>query len=407
MMNEQMDEHGTQQRIPITILTGFLGSGKTTILNHLITSNDMTGVALLINEFGQIGIDHHLIESADETTMLLDSGCICCTIQGGVVDALKRLLDRVIKREIPPITRILIETTGLADPVPVVQTIMQQPFVASRFVCDGVVTVVEATLHPQDIEQFPEAIQQISSADKVLISKVDLADTNTLQEIKQYIDYLNPNIPVMEVCQGNIHLSDFLAKGIYAQKTKKQLGQWLPKQHISALNSGTNISNSVVLQKSKTRHQSQVGTISFTFKDALPWLQFTVNMGKILARLDKRLLRCKGILNVAGEIKPVVIHAVRGEAFPAIQLNECLTVDDGKSASGRLVFIVYQLQTQDIAFIQEHLKSLGTVNHAFKQIKIHPFLPTRSWLKQCINWTTPLIEHDAWLIHPKHLKQRV
>ncbi|OJK06513.1 hypothetical protein BRY75_13535 [Acinetobacter baumannii] len=402
-----MDEHGTQQRIPITILTGFLGSGKTTILNHLITSNDMTGVALLINEFGQIGIDHHLIESADETTMLLDSGCICCTIQGGVVDALKRLLDRVIKREIPRITRILIETTGLADPVPVVQTIMQQPFVASRFVCDGVVTVVEATLHPQDIEQFPEAIQQISSADKVLISKVDLADTNTLQEIKQYIDYLNPNIPVMEVCQGNIHLSDFLAKGIYAQKTKKQLGQWLPKQHISALNSGTNISNSVVLQKSKTRHQSQVGTISFTFKDALPWLQFTVNMGKILARLDKRLLRCKGILNVAGEIKPVVIHAVRGEAFPAIQLNECLTVDDGKSASGRLVFIVHQLQTQDIAFIQEHLKSLGTVNHAFKQIKIHPFLPTRSWLKQCINWTTPLIEHDAWLIHPKHLKQRV
>lgn len=401
-MIEKMADHHTSQKIPVTILTGFLGSGKTTILNHLLTVHDMTGVALLINEFGQIGIDHHLIESSDETTMLLDSGCICCTIQGGVVDALKRLLDRAIKREIPPITRILIETTGLADPAPVVQTIMQEPFVAARFICDGVVTVVEATLQLHDIEQFQEIVQQISSADKVLISKVDLCNKQSVARVKQFIQGYNPDAPMLEVQQGQVSLSDFLAGGIYDRKSTAQIEQWMAYQ---PLNKIANPAKKIVFQHGQVAHQSAVGTISFTFSEALPWLQFTLVMGKIIAHLQKRLLRCKGIIRVAGESKPIVIHAVRGEVFPALQLETRAAISSILE-HGRLVFIIHEIQQQDIDFIQQYLTHLGTANAALKQIKISPFLPTRSWLRQRINWTAPLIDHESWLIQGKRLTEQ-
>ncbi|MDV4325191.1 CobW family GTP-binding protein [Acinetobacter baumannii] len=405
-MMKIMDSHNASQKIPVTILTGFLGSGKTTILNHLLTTHDMTGVALLINEFGQIGIDHHLVESADETTMLLDSGCICCTIQGGVVDALKRLFDRAIKREIPPITRILIETTGLADPVPVVQTIMQEPFVAARFVCDGVVTVVEATLQPQDLEQFQEAMQQISSADKVLISKVDLSHAQHLAIIKQYIQRLNPEVTMLEVQQGKISLSDFMARGIYDKNSVAQMDQWMAYQQVQPINRIVQPAAKSVLQHGQVTHQSAVGTISFRFSEPLPWLQFTLAMGKIIANLQKRLLRCKGIIQVAGGNRPIVIHAVRGEVFPALQLETCTAVSPSIHDHGRLVFIIHHLQQQDIDLIQQYLTHLGTVSAALKQTKLHPFLPTRSWLKQRIHWTAPLIEHESWLIQGKQLMKQ-
>lgn len=405
-MVEKIDYQNVSHKIPVTILTGFLGSGKTTILNHLLTAHDMTGVALLINEFGQIGIDHHLVESADETTMLLDSGCICCTIQGGVAEALKRLLDRASKREIPPITHIMIETTGLADPVPVVQTILQEPFVAARFVCDGVVTVVEATLQPHEIEKFQEAIQQISSADKVLMSKVDLSSARQLAMTKQYIQSLNPEASIHEVLQGKVCLSDFWAKGMYDKRSVAQIEQWMGYRQMQSLNQLGHPEQPVLLQH-QMRHQSAVGTISFTFSEQLPWLQFTLAMGKIIATLQKRLLRCKGIIHVVGENKPIVIHAVRGEVFPALQLETSTATTLFMNNHGQLVFIVHELTQNDIYLIQQHLTHLGTANLALKQIKLHPFLPTRSWLKQRINWTAPLVEHESWLIQGKQLNKSV
>ncbi|MBP6195577.1 MAG: GTP-binding protein, partial [Methyloversatilis sp.] len=132
-------------RIPVSLLTGFLGAGKTTLLNKLMKHPAMAGTAVLINEFGEVGIDHHLVEQLDDTMVLLDSGCLCCSVQGDLIAALKQLHLRSSKREIPPITRVVIETTGLADPVPVIYTLMEERFVAARFVCDSVLTVVDAT----------------------------------------------------------------------------------------------------------------------------------------------------------------------------------------------------------------------------------------------------------------------
>ena len=400
IMSDVFNNQNNTQKIPVTILTGFLGSGKTTILNHLLTSNDMSGVALLINEFGQIGIDHHLVESADESTMLLDSGCICCTIQGGVVDALKRLFDRAVRREIPSITRILIETTGLADPTPVVQTLMQEPYISSRFVCDGVLTVVEATLQPQDIQHFQEAIQQISSADRILISKMDLCHAQHLKTVKQYIQTLNPEVPMLEIRHGKITLTDFLASGVYDKNSSIQIKQWMAYQQITPFDKTSNLTQKKLIQN--TTHQNDVGSISFTFPQAVPWLQFTLAMGTIIGKLHKRLLRCKGIVQIAGQTYPMVIHTVRGEVFPALSLENnaaCFDLQD----QGRLVFIIHHISQYDIDFIHQCLTNFRSDNVTLKQIKVNSFLPTRSWLKQRIHWTAPLVEHESWLIQGRKL----
>ena len=135
---------GTGGRIPVTILTGFLGAGKTTMLNRLVTRPDMAGVAVFINELGDIGIDHHLVERIDDALVILDSGCLCCTVQGDLIAALMRLHQQMARREIAPVQRVVIETTGLADPSPVVRALMEDRQVSARFRCDGVLTVVDA-----------------------------------------------------------------------------------------------------------------------------------------------------------------------------------------------------------------------------------------------------------------------
>src|SRR5690606_18801434 len=133
------------RRIPVVVLTGFLGAGKTTLLNHALGTAELAGTAVLINEFGQVAVDHHLVEKIDETLIVLDGGCICCSVQGDLVRSLKSLFKRAARRELGPLERVLIETTGLADPAPGVHTLMEGPFIAARFRCDGVITAVDTT----------------------------------------------------------------------------------------------------------------------------------------------------------------------------------------------------------------------------------------------------------------------
>ena len=163
------------RRIPVTLLTGFLGAGKTTLLNHLLRQPQMDGCAVLINEFGAVGVDHHLVEKVDESLVVLDSGCICCSVQGDLVRALKGLFMRALRRELKGLRRVLIETTGLADPAPVIHTLMAEPFLSERYRLDGVVTAADVTHALDQLADHNEAVRQVAMADRLLLTKCDLA----------------------------------------------------------------------------------------------------------------------------------------------------------------------------------------------------------------------------------------
>ena len=162
--------------IPVTLLTGFLGSGKTTVLNHVLKQPDMAATAVIVNEFGEIGLDHLLVERSSEDVVLLNSGCLCCTVRGDIVDTLTNLFVDRVKGKLPCFTRVVIETTGLADPAPILHTLMTDPIVAARYMLDGVVTTVDAVNGAGTLDRQPEAVKQAAVADRLLLTKTDLAD---------------------------------------------------------------------------------------------------------------------------------------------------------------------------------------------------------------------------------------
>src|ERR1700744_5741940 len=181
---------------PVTVLTGFLGAGKTTLLNYLLRQKELAGTAVLVNEFGEIGLDHLLVEKLDENTVLLNAGCLCCTVRGDLARALRDMLPRARRDEI---SRIVIETTGLADPAPILATLMSDPVGASAYRLDGIVTVVDAGNGPAHLDAQREAVRQVAVADRLVIRKADLADPAPLRE---RLLALNPGAPAAEVAHG-------------------------------------------------------------------------------------------------------------------------------------------------------------------------------------------------------------
>ena len=187
---------------PVTVLTGFLGAGKTTLLNHLLRQPELARTAVLVNEFGEIGLDHLLVEKLDDSTVLLNAGCLCCTVRGDLARVLREMLPRARRDDI---SRIVIETTGLADPVPILATLMTDPVAASAYRLDGIVTVVDAVNGMAHLDAQEEAVRQVAVADRIVISKTDLADPAPLRDRLQA---LNPGAPVAEVApwQGRSRL---------------------------------------------------------------------------------------------------------------------------------------------------------------------------------------------------------
>ncbi|MEQ9574389.1 MAG: GTP-binding protein, partial [Rhodospirillales bacterium] len=184
--------------IPVTVLTGFLGAGKTTLLNRLLGHPDMGEAAVLINEFGDIGIDHLLVKETREDTVLLNSGCLCCTVRGDLVNAMRELFWQRFDKKIPWFKRLVIETTGLADPAPIIHTLMTDPTVGPRYRLDGIVTVVDAVNGPQTLDAQPESVKQAAVADRIVLTKGDMATPEQLATIRGRLKALNPSAPVLD-----------------------------------------------------------------------------------------------------------------------------------------------------------------------------------------------------------------
>jgi G3E family GTPase len=203
-MTETYTPPEPEAMIKVSLLTGFLGSGKTTLLNQLVKHPGMGETAVLINEFGEIGLDHQLIEKVDEDTILLSSGCLCCTVRDDLSRALHELFLKRVQGQVPPFERVLIETTGLADPAPVIHTLMTDRVIVNRYTLDSIVTTVDAVNGDLQLDQYPESVKQAAVADRVLITKCDLAKPDDVAKLESGLRGLNPGAPIFRVEKGHI-----------------------------------------------------------------------------------------------------------------------------------------------------------------------------------------------------------
>src|SRR6201988_1876908 len=214
--------------IPVTLLTGFLGSGKTTVLNHVLKEPGMAATAVIANEFGEIGLDHLLVEQASEDVVLLNSGCLCCTVRNDIVDTLTSLFVDRAKNKLPWFTRVVIETTGLADPAPILHTLMTEPIVAARYMLDGVVTTVDAVNGAATLDRQPEAVKQAAVADRLLPTKTDLRQPALRQALEARLAALDRSAPLIPAAQGAVDPALLFNLGFFDPATKSvDVRRWL------------------------------------------------------------------------------------------------------------------------------------------------------------------------------------
>lgn len=221
-----------RERIPVSILTGFLGAGKSTLLNRILKDPAASDTAVIINEFGEVGIDNFLVESSGDTLLELSNGCLCCTVRGELVETLASLVDQIQTGRLKPIRRVVIETTGLADPAPVMQAVMGNPVIAQSFSLDGVITVVDAVHGVSTIQRHPEAVRQVAVADRLVLSKKTLADAQTNSAILHRLNELNPRAQILDADLPATSTINLLINGLYDPDTKlADVARWLQEEH--------------------------------------------------------------------------------------------------------------------------------------------------------------------------------
>jgi G3E family GTPase len=345
-----------EERIPVTVLTGFLGSGKTTLLNKLLRRPELADTAVIINEFGEIGLDHLLVEKSDDEGMVtLNSGCLCCTVRGDLVRTMSELFLKRSKGEVTQFKRMVVETTGLADPAPILHTLMTDPLLASRYRLDGVVTTVDGVNGASTLDNHEEAIKQAAVADRILLTKVDIADAPKLAELKHRLAHLNPGADAMSITGGEIDPNKILNAGLYNPETKTaDVKRWLHEEayegshdhghghdhghdhdHDHKHGHGEQDPHNV------NRHDDRIKAFCMTFDEPMSWSTVAAAFDALVTYRGPDLLRMKGILNVKDTDKPVVIHGVQHVFHPPATLEAWPEGDDRKS---RVVFI-----TRDIA----------------------------------------------------------
>ncbi|PPV06517.1 nitrile hydratase activator [Xanthomonas bromi] len=273
-------------QIPVTVLTGFLGAGKTTLLNRILTEPHGHRYAVIINEFGETGIDNDLVVNADEEIFEMNNGCICCTVRGDLI----RILDGLMKRR--DFDAILIETTGLADPAPVAQTFYVDPDVAARTRLDAIVTVVDAVNLATHLDEAHEAAEQIAFADVVLLNKIDLVPPAQLDGLQARIRRINPYARIHPCQRGDVPLNAILDLQAFTLERVLDIEpDFLDENHTH-------------------EHDEEIGSVSLQLHTPLDPARFDRWFGELLATHGTDLLRCKGILDVAGEPRRYVIQGV-------------------------------------------------------------------------------------------------
>jgi G3E family GTPase len=298
--------------IPVSVLTGFLGSGKTTVLARLLRRPEFSRTAVIINEFGELGLDHDLVEASDESFVQLQTGCLCCAVRGDLVRTLEDLLRRRDEGTVPPFERVLIETSGLADPAPILQSLMLDAAIAGRLSLHGVVTTVDAVNGVETLRRQPESVKQVAVADRLLLTKTDLAGDPG--NVRQRIAAINPAAPIIAATLGDVDPAQLFDAGNHVGAHRDH-----ERDHHHA-----------------ESHASNIAFFAIVREEPIAAIALTLFLEALAEHCGSDLLRLKGIIQVTENAdRPAVIHGVQHVFHPPAWLERWPSAD----RTSRLVFI--------------------------------------------------------------------
>ncbi|QND22327.1 GTP-binding protein [Rhizobium leguminosarum bv. viciae] len=346
-------------RIPVTILTGFLGAGKSTLLNRILKDPVMKDAAVIINEFGDVGIDHLLVESSGDSIIELSDGCLCCTVRGELVDTLANLMDAVQTGRVKPVKRVVIETTGLADPSPVMQAIMGNPVIATNFELDGVVTVVDAVNGLQTLDNHEEARKQAAVADRLIVSKKSMAEAT--DGLEKRLRALNPRATMMDADSAEAGSAAVLVNGLYDPATKiADVGRWLQDEDAHEAHhdhdhgrdghhnhghdhDGHHHHHHAHADQDPhdvNRHDASIRSFSIIEEKPIDPMALEMFIDLLRSAHGEKLLRMKAIVSVSDRPdRPLVLHGVQSIFHPPVRLP----ARPGEDRRTRMVLITRDL----------------------------------------------------------------
>ncbi len=325
---------------PVTVLTGFLGSGKTTLLNRIVSDPRFADSAILVNEWGEIPIDHALVRSASENVVTLPTGCICCRVTGDVVRALRELHFQRVEGKVGAFRRVVIETTGLADPAPLLRTLVEMPVVAARYALGGVVATVDAEYGMGTLDENAEAVKQAAMADRIVVTKVDRASDRALGILEARLRALNPGAALLRAIRGDLDPERLFDAGLHRSQGAPDSKGWL--------NAGAYRSFAAPAAGGSA-HDARIRSFAWRWEAPWTWEDLEAALETLVDLQGARILRLKGLVNVANEPGPAAVHGVQHTIYPLTTLPDWPDEDRGT----RLVFIGRDLEERAVAQILE------------------------------------------------------